>query len=105
MRSEGALLAGGGDRPNSLVAIPATRLGIRVLEDSIANGTSVDATGIFSLTQHAEVAEAYLRGLQRLGRNGGDPALFASVASLPVARLDVEIARRLLAGDHGRTSF
>src|SRR4051794_39485205 len=104
-RNEAALLAATVDRPNFLVAMPAGPLGIRVLEDSIAAGISVDATALFSLAQHAEAARAYLRGLRRLLRNGGDPAIVASVASFPVARLDSEIDRRFLAPGRAATAF
>lgn len=95
VRREAALLAATVGRPNFLVAIPASPIGIRALEDSIADGISVDATAIFSLAQHVEVADAYVRGLRRLLRAGGDPALVASLASFPVARVDAEIERRL----------
>ena len=54
------------DRPNVLVKIPATAEGIPAIEESIADGISVNITLIFSLARYDEVIEAYLRGLERL---------------------------------------
>ena len=52
-------------------------------------------TLIFSLERHAAVAEAYIRGLERLVAAGGDPTHVASVASFFVSRVDTEADRRL----------
>ena len=62
------------DRPNVFVKIPATQPGLGAIEDSIARGRSINVTLIFSLRRHAEVIEAYVRGLERLVEDGGDPA-------------------------------
>ncbi len=83
------------DRPNLLVKIPATKPGLGAIEDVIAKGRSVNITLIFSLRRYAEVAECYLRGLERLVSEGGDPAKVASVASFFVSRIDTEADRRL----------
>ena len=50
---------------------------------------------IFSLERHAAVAEAYVKGLERLVAAGGDPTHVASVASFFVSRVDTEADRRL----------
>ena len=52
-------------------------------------------TLIFSLERHKEVAESYIRGLERLVEAGGDPAKVGSVASYFVSRVDTEADRRL----------
>jgi len=83
------------DRPNLLVKIPATKPGLGAIEDVIAKGRSVNITLIFSLRRYAEVAECYLRGLERLVAEGGDPSKVASVASFFVSRIDTEADRRL----------
>src|SRR5512145_1217722 len=54
------------DRRNLYVKIPGTVPGLGAIEDSIAAGRSINVTLIFSLQRHAEVAEAYIRGLERL---------------------------------------
>jgi transaldolase len=88
------------DRPNLFVKIPATVPGLGAIEDSIAAGRSINVTLIFSLERHAAVAEAYVRGLERLVEGGGDPTPVASVASFFVSRVDTEADRRL--GEVGR---
>jgi transaldolase len=89
------------ERPNLMVKIPATKPGLTAIEDAIADGRSINVTLIFSLARYAAVAEAYVRGLERLVAAGGDPGDLASVASFFVSRIDTEADRRLAeAGDH-----
>jgi transaldolase len=83
------------DRPNLFVKIPATKPGLPAIEEMIARGRSINVTLIFSLERYAEVAEAYIRGLERLVQGGGDPSGVASVASFFVSRVDTEADRRL----------
>ena len=85
------------DRPNLMVKIPATQLGLAAIEDSIARGKSINITLIFSLERYRAVVEAYLRGLERLVASGGDPSKLASVASFFVSRVDTEADKRLAA--------
>ena len=51
---------------NLFIKIPATKEGLPAIEETIAAGIPVNVTLIFSLERHREVAEAYVRGLQRL---------------------------------------
>ncbi|HXA55245.1 MAG TPA: transaldolase [Solirubrobacteraceae bacterium] len=83
------------DRPNLMVKIPATKPGLAAIEDVIAQGHSINVTLIFSLRRYAEVAESYIRGIERLIAAGGDPRKVASVASFFVSRIDTEADRRL----------
>jgi transaldolase len=82
-------------RPNLLVKIPATDAGVPAIEEMTARGYAINVTLIFSLTRHRQVAEAYLRGLERLVASGGDPSRVHSVASFFVSRVDTETDRRL----------
>src|SRR3712207_9493005 len=68
------------DRPNLLVKIPATLPGLAAIEEMISRGKSINVTLIFSLARYRAVAGAYIRGLQRLVAEGGDPSGVASVA-------------------------
>jgi transaldolase len=92
---EAARLHGLIDRPNVLIKIPATKEGLSAIEETIASGIPVNVTLIFSLERHRKVAEAYIRGLERLVESGGDPSKVASVASFFVSRVDTEADRRL----------
>jgi transaldolase len=82
-------------RPNLLVKIPATDAGVPAIEEMTARGYSINVTLIFSLNRHRQIAEAYLRGLERLLAAGGDPSRVHSVASFFVSRVDTETDRRL----------
>jgi transaldolase len=83
------------NRPNLMVKIPATKPGLAAIEDVISKGHSINVTLIFSLQRYAEVAESYIRGIERLVAEGGDPKTVASVASFFVSRIDTEADRRL----------
>ena len=83
------------DKPNLFIKIPATKEGLPAIEETIAAGIPVNVTLIFSLERHREVAEAYLRGLERLAGDGGDLSKVASVASFFVSRVDTEGDKRL----------
>jgi transaldolase len=83
------------DRKNLFVKIPATEPGLGAIEECIARGRSINVTLIFSLDRYAAVAEAYVRGLERLVESGGDPVKVASVASFFVSRVDTEADKRL----------
>jgi transaldolase len=89
------------DRPNLYVKIPATPAGVGAIEDMIAAGKNINVTLIFSLQRHQEVVEAYMKGLERLIADGGNPAEVHSVASFFVSRVDTETDQRLAAiGSH-----
>ncbi len=83
------------DRPNAYVKIPGTVPGLGAIQDCIAAGRSINVTLIFSLERYDAVAEAYVRGLERLVESGGDPRNVLSVASFFVSRVDTEADRRL----------
>src|SRR3954454_14177259 len=83
------------DRPNVFIKIPATEPGLQAIEDSIAAGIPINITLIFSLERYKKVAEAYIKGLERLVSDGGDPSKLASVASFFVSRVDSEADKRL----------
>ena len=83
------------DRPNLFVKIPATKPGLGAIEDAISKGRSINVTLIFSLQRYEEVAESYVRGLERLVAEGGHPRKVASVASFFVSRIDTETDKRL----------
>ena len=82
-------------RPNLYVKIPATAAGLPAIEEMIARGKNINVTLIFGLDRYAEVAEAYIRGLERLRDAGGDLTTVHPVASFFVSRVDTEADRRL----------
>jgi transaldolase len=82
-------------RSNLYVKIPATKPGLGAIEECVAHEKNINVTLIFSLQRYAEVAEAYIRGLERLVARGGDPSKVHSVASFFVSRVDSEADKRL----------
>jgi len=89
------------DRPNVYIKIPATEPGLGAIEETIAAGIPVNVTLIFGLDRYRAVAEAYIKGLERLAESGGDLARVPSVASFFVSRVDTEADKRLdAAGGH-----
>jgi transaldolase len=88
------------ERPNLYVKIPATAPGLPAIEEMIARGRNINVTLIFSLERHKEVAEAYIRGLERLAEGGGDLSTVGSVASYFVSRVDTEADPRLDEAGH-----
>jgi transaldolase len=83
------------DRPNLYVKIPATAAGLPAIEEMIARGRNINVTLIFGLDRYAEVANAYIRGLERLREAGGNLTTVHSVASFFVSRVDTEADKRL----------
>ena len=82
-------------RNNLLIKVPATPAGITAIEELIAQGCSVNVTLMFSLAHVRDVAQAYVRGLQRLVDGGGDPRPVKSVASLFLSRVDTLVDKQL----------
>jgi transaldolase len=78
-------------RPNVFVKIPGTAEGLPAIEAAIFAGVPVNVTLLFSATDCAGAAEAFLRGIERRIAAGLSPAV-ASVASLFVSRWDVAVA-------------
>ena len=62
---------------------------------AISEGINVNVTLLFSVESYANVAEAYIRGLERRREDGGDIADVHSVASFFVSRVDSKVDKRL----------
>ncbi len=78
-------------RENVMIKVPATPAGIAAIAQLIGEGINVNATLLFAREAHEQVAEAYLAGLERLARSGGDPSRMSSVASFFVSRIDAAV--------------
>src|SRR5579862_8449320 len=78
-------------RDNLMVKVPGTKAGLPAIRTLIGEGINVNVTLLFSQQVYAEVAEAYLAGLEAYVKKGGDPHKVASVASFFVSRIDTLI--------------
>lgn len=83
------------DRPNAMIKVPATRAGLAAVERLTAEGLSLNVTLIFSVARYEEVAEAYLRGLEKRAAAGRSLSKIASVASFFISRIDAAVDREL----------
>src|SRR3979409_2369406 len=82
-------------RKNLMVKVPATPEGLPAIEHLIGEGISINITLLLSQKIYAEVAEAYLAGLEKSIAAGGDPSHVASVASFFVSRIDSAVDKQL----------
>ncbi len=82
-------------RPNVMVKIPATKEGLPAIEDQISKGNNINITLIFAVDRYDEVVDAYLSGLEKLHKDGGDLSKVASVASFFVSRVDTKVDKVL----------
>jgi transaldolase/glucose-6-phosphate isomerase len=83
------------ERANLMIKVPATAEGIPAIRQLISEGINVNVTLLFSRDVFAEVADAYVGGLEVLAARGGDVRRVASVASFFVSRIDVAVDRLL----------
>ena len=86
-------------RPNAMIKIPATSEGIPAVAEAIFAGVNVNVTLIFSIENYAQVAEAYIQGLERRLAAGLDVTRIASVASFFISRIDT-LVDSMLPPDH-----
>jgi transaldolase/glucose-6-phosphate isomerase len=82
-------------RKNLMVKVPATPQGLPAIEHLIGEGISINITLLFAQKVYVEVAEAYLKGLEKYVAGGGDPSHVASVASFFVSRIDAQVDKQL----------
>lgn len=88
------------DRPNVMIKIPATPEGIPAIEETIASGINVNVTLIFAVENYKQVAEAYIKGLERRMEAGESVEKIASVASFFLSRIDTLVDRMLESNIH-----
>jgi transaldolase / glucose-6-phosphate isomerase len=87
------------DRPNLMIKIPGTAEGTPAIEEMIYEGRNINVTLLFGVEEYAQVAEAYIRGLERR-REEGKSVDINSVASFFVSRVDTEVDKRLEGTGH-----
>jgi transaldolase / glucose-6-phosphate isomerase len=82
-------------RENLMVKVPGTKAGLPAIRTLIGEGININVTLLFSQQVYAEVADAYISGLEALAKKGGDPHKVASVASFFVSRIDTLVDEAL----------
>jgi transaldolase len=76
------------NRPNLMVKIPATKEGLPAIEQMIYEGRNINVTLIFSVDRYREIADAYIKGIERRAKEGKSVDGVRSVASVFVSRID-----------------
>ncbi|HEX8000109.1 MAG TPA: bifunctional transaldolase/phosoglucose isomerase [Pyrinomonadaceae bacterium] len=83
------------NRPNVMIKIPASQEGLPAIEESIYRGLNINITMIFAIENYEQVAESFIRGLERRAAEGKSVEGIASVASFFVSRVDTSVDREL----------
>jgi transaldolase len=78
------------DLPGVMIKVPATPEGVTAIEKLTFLGVNVNVTLLFSLERYEQVADAYLRGLERRLASGRPLDGISSVASFFVSRIDAK---------------
>ena len=82
-------------KDNVLIKVPGTAAGVTAFEELTAAGISVNVTLLFAVPRYEEVAEAYIRGLERRVEAGEAIDRISSVASFFVSRVDSKVDKAL----------
>lgn len=82
------------DAPNLMIKIPGTPEGLEYVEQGIYEGININVTLLFSVDRYADVAEAYIKGLERRHAEGKSLDVH-SVASFFVSRVDTVVDKQL----------
>ena len=92
------------DRPNVMIKVPGTKAGVKAFEEITAKGINVNVTLLFSVARYREIAQAWIRGVERRLNGGHSVERLHSVASFFVSRVDASVDKALAAtgGDAAR---
>jgi transaldolase len=71
-----------------MIKIPGTKEGLPAIEQALAEGININVTLLFGIERYADVANTYLKALERRVAEGKPIDRVASVASVFVSRID-----------------
>jgi transaldolase / glucose-6-phosphate isomerase len=83
------------NRPNVMIKVPATPAGLPAIEELLFAGLNINITLIFAVEVYEQVAEAYLKALERRAAASLPVDRIASVASFFVSRIDSMVDKQL----------
>ena len=90
------------DRPNLMIKVPGTPEGVPAIEQALYEGINVNVTLLFAVEAYEQVAEAFIRALERRLEEGKSVDM-KSVASFFVSRVDTNADAKL--EELGRTDL
>ena len=76
------------NRPNVMIKIPGTKEGLPAIEQALSEGININITLLFGIERYEEVANIYLKVLEKRVAEGKPVDRLASVASVFVSRID-----------------
>ena len=80
-------------RPNVMIKVPGTAEGLPAIQQLIGEGININVTLLFSQEVYVKVAEAYVAGPGRSGKQRRQFKKMASVASFFISRIDSAIEK------------
>lgn len=83
------------NRPNVMIKVPGTPAGLPAVEELLFSGLNINITLIFAVEVYEQVAEAYIKALERRVAAGLPVDRIASVASFFVSRIDSMVDKQL----------
>lgn len=83
------------NRPNVMIKIPGTKEGLPAIEQALVEGININITLLFGIERYAEVANIYLKALEKRVAEGKPVDKLASVASVFVSRIDTLVDKQL----------
>ena len=93
--SEAKRLFGALARPNAMIKIPGTQQGLPAIEECLSDGCNINITLLFGVENYAQVAETYIKALEKRMQRGEPVDRIGSVASFFVSRVDTLIDKKL----------
>ena len=82
-------------RPNVMIKVPSTPAGLPAITTLISEGINVNVTLMFSMTHYNNVAEAYIKGIEKRAQSGGAVDRIFSVASFFVSRVETLVDKKI----------
>lgn len=76
------------NRPNVMFKIPGTEECVPAIRELTGRGYCINVTLLFDVDQYRPIADAYLCGVEKFIKSGGDARRLTSVASVFVSRID-----------------
>ena len=82
-------------RPNVMIKVPSTPEGLPAITTLISEGINVNVTLMFSMKHYDNVAEAYIKGIEKRAASGGAVDKIFSVASFFVSRVETLVDKKI----------
>src|SRR5712672_975807 len=76
------------NRENVMIKVPGTPEGLPAIRQLVGEGLNINITLLFAQEVYEKVAEAYIAGLEDLGKSGGNLKQIANVASFFIPPID-----------------